>query len=297
MRRKHGRRSLRCDANVSVRRRGETEFRERTEMKNLNSIRSVERAIAAEAKRQIGIYESGGTITRQTLQWDDQTEVLTSMRVKEGSDDYRYFPEPDLPVLELTDDELHAMLAELPELPDSRRARYRNDYGLHIEAVYLLASDRALSDYFESLVAIGRSPTTAAAWVQGEVQRLLKENDWELSAFPVSAERLAGIIDAVENRNITRAVGKDLLRRMLSDTRNAYEIIAADGLDAGHGEDEIRDLIKTVLARFPDELAKYREGKTKMIGFFMGQIMQETKGKADPAATKDVLMQLLHNTE
>jgi len=289
--------SLRCDANVSVRKIGETAFRERTEMKNLNSIRSVERAIAAEAKRQIGVYDNGGTITRQTMQWDDQAGVLTPMRVKEGSDDYRYFPEPDLPALELSDDDVKAMLATLPELPESRRARYRDEYGLHVEAVYLLASDRALSDYFETLIGSGRSPAIAAAWVQGEVQRLLRENAWELSDFPVSAERLGGIIDAVESKRITRAIGKDILRRMLSDLRTADEIILAEGLDGGHGEDEVRELIKGILVKYPDELAKYREGKTKMIGFFMGQIMQETKGKADPTTTKDVLMQLLHNTE
>lgn len=289
--------SLRCDANVSVRRIGETELRERTEMKNLNSIRNVERAIAAEARRQIEIYEGGGTISRQTLQWDDQLEVLTPMRVKEGSDDYRYFPEPDLPVLEFDRNALMEMLADLPELPESRRTRYRDEYKLHEEAVYLLASDRAFSDYYETLLQHGCSPTAAAAWMQGDVQRLLKENSWELTDFPIDATRLSEIIEAVESKRVTRSVGKELLRKMLADSRTVSEIVSADGLDKRHDDGQLRTLIAEIIAKHPDELAKYREGKTKMVGFFMGQIMQETKGQADPVMTKEVLMELLQTSE
>ncbi len=288
--------SLRCDANVSVRKIGEAGFRERCEMKNLNSIRSVERAIAAEAKRQIEIYEQGGAIHRQTLQWNEQDERLIPMRIKEGSDDYRYFPEPDLPELQIMGALVDEIRNSMPMLPEKRRARYR-DFGLHDEAVYLLATDRGLSDYFETAISNGRSAPTVAAWVQGDVQRILKENNWEISQFPVSAERLGALIDAVESRAINRTTGKDMLRAMLTDNRSVAEIISASGAQQIQDTGRIRTIISDILVKHPDELAKYREGKTKMVGFFMGQVMQATKGQADPQLAKDLLMELLEAKE
>ncbi|MCB9357183.1 MAG: Asp-tRNA(Asn)/Glu-tRNA(Gln) amidotransferase subunit GatB [Calditrichaeota bacterium] len=288
--------SLRCDANVSVRLRGESELRERTEMKNLNSIRSVERAIRAEMQRQIQAYESGGEISRQTLQWDDQSGKLTPMRAKEGSNDYRYFPEPDLPWLEITEADIDCERELLPTLPAARRKRYREEYGLHEEAVYLLASDRAISDYFETLLVDGRAPAIAAAWVQGDVQRILNENAWDFTEFPVSAARLGGVIDAVEQGRISRNAGRDLLRRMMTDTRSADEMISAEGMEQLSDATALRGIVRELLERFPSELAKYREGKTKMIGFFMGQIMQATKGQADPNSSREILMNELDHS-
>jgi len=285
--------SLRCDANVSVRKIGETGLRERCEMKNLNSFRNVERAIEAEMKRQIDIYEQGGEIRRQTLQWNDQEERLIPMRVKEGSDDYRYFPEPDLPELVIADSFVREIESAMPELPESRRARYRDDFGLHQEAVYLLASERALSDYFERLLSLGIAPVTASGWVQGDVQRLLNEHEWSIEQFPVSAERLSGVILAVEEKQINRSTGKEFLRTMLSDSRSVGQLIQATGAQQIQDTDKIRKIISSILAKYPDELEKYRSGKTKMVGFFMGQVMQATKGQADPQVAKDILMELL----
>jgi aspartyl-tRNA(Asn)/glutamyl-tRNA(Gln) amidotransferase subunit B len=286
--------SLRCDANVSVRKIGEPEYRERCEMKNLNSIRNVERAVAAEVKRQIEIYENGGTIQRQTLHWDEQAERLIPMRVKEGSDDYRYFPEPDLPELVITSSYVENIRAHMPELPESRRKKYR-DFGLHEEAVYLLATDRGLSDYYEAAIANGRSPVTVAAWVQGDVQRILKEQNLEISDFAVEPNRLGDVIDAVESKKINRATGKDLLRAMLTDKRSVTELIEATGAQQIGDTDKIRAIIQGVLDASSDELAKYRAGKTKMVGFFMGQVMQATKGQADPQLAKDLLMEILNS--
>ena len=288
--------SLRCDANVSVRKVGEPGFRERCEMKNLNSIRSVERAIVAEAKRQIAIYEQGGVIHRQTLQWNEQEERLIPMRVKEGSDDYRYFPEPDLPDLRITQSFVDNIRASMPMLPEQRRARYR-EFGLHEEAVYLLATERGLSDYYEAVISNGRSAATVAAWVQSDVQRLLKEKDWDISQFPVSAERLGQLIDAAESRAINRTTGKDMLRTMLTDPRSVAELISASGSQQIQDTDQIRVIISGIISKHPEELAKFREGKTKMVGFFMGQVMQATKGQADPQLAKDVLMNLLETKE
>ncbi len=289
--------SLRCDANVSVRKRGETDLRERCEMKNLNSIRGVERAIASEAKRQIDIYEQGGAIVRQTLHWDEEDEILIPVRLKEGSDDYRYFPEPDLPELKLNQPFVDDIRSHMPALPNVRRAKYRDQYKLHDEAVYLLASDRGLSDYYESLIADKRSPAAVAAWIQGDVQRLLKENEWNLSQFPVDAERLGEVIDAVESRQINRATGRDLLKMMLTDNRSVAELIKATGAGQIGDSEEIRTIIADILKQHPDALNKYRAGKTKMVGFFMGQVMQMTKGQADPQLAKDLLMELLGATE
>lgn len=288
--------SLRCDANVSVRKIGEPGFRERCEMKNLNSIRNVERAIVAEAKRQIAIYEQGGVIHRQTLQWNEQEERLIPMRVKEGSDDYRYFPEPDLPDLRITQSFVDDIRASMPMLPEQRRARYR-EFGLHEEAVYLLATDRGLSDYYEAVIRNGRSAATVAAWVQSDVQRLLKEKDWDISQFPVSAERLGQLIDAVESHAINRTTGKDMLRTMLTDQRSVAELISASGAQQIQDTDQIRVIISGIISKHPDELAKFREGKTKMVSFFMGRVMQATKGQADPQLAKDVLMNLLEVKE
>lgn len=288
--------SLRCDANVSVRKIGEPGFRERCEMKNLNSIRNVERAIVAEAKRQIAIYEQGGVIHRQTLQWNEQEERLIPMRVKEGSDDYRYFPEPDLPDLRITQSFVDDIRASMPMLPEQRRAMYR-EFGLHEEAVYLLATDRGLSDYYEAVIRNGRSAATVAAWVQSDVQRLLKEKDWDISQFPVSAERLGQLIDAVESHAINRTTGKDMLRTMLTDQRSVAELISASGAQQIQDTDQIRVIISGIISKHPDELAKFREGKTKMVSFFMGRVMQATKGQADPQLAKDVLMNLLEVKE
>ena len=286
--------SLRCDANVSVRKFGEPDFRERCEMKNLNSIRNVERAVASEMKRQIEIYESGGTIQRQTLHWDEQDERLIPMRVKEGSDDYRYFPEPDLPELKITQAYVDDIRAAMPELPESRRRKYR-EYGLHEEAVYLLATDRGLGDYFEAAIVNGRSPLTVAAWVQGDIQRILKEQNLDITDFKVEPSRLGDLIDAVESKKINRTTGKELLRTMLSDTRSVADLIKTSGAQQIGDTDKIREIIMGVLSASPDELAKYKAGKTKMVGYFMGQVMQATKGQADPQLAKDLLMEILNS--
>ncbi|MBK8130379.1 MAG: Asp-tRNA(Asn)/Glu-tRNA(Gln) amidotransferase subunit GatB [bacterium] len=285
--------SLRCDANVSVRKHGEAGLRERCEMKNLNSFRNVERAIEAEMRRQIEIYEQGGEIHRQTLQWNEQEERLIPMRVKEGSDDYRYFPEPDLPELVVAESALADIRSKMPELPESRRLRYRNEYALHVEAVYLLGGDRDLSDYFERLMQRGLQPATAAAWMQSEVQRILNEQEWNITQFPVSSDRLADLVGAVESKRINRATGRDLLRTMLTDTRGVSDLIAESGAQQIQDTDHIRQIISGILSANPGELAKYRAGKTNMVGFFMGQVMQATKGQADPQLAKDLLMELL----
>lgn len=288
--------SLRCDANVSVRRIGEKNLRERCEMKNLNSIRGVEKAIEAEARRQIEIYESGGRVHRHTLHWNEQEEKLYPMRTKEGADDYRYFPEPDLPELVLDESQLQRIYSEMPVLPGALRKKYR-EWGLNDEAVYLIASDRGLNRYFESLLENGRSAINVASWVQGDVQRILKERNISISEFPITPQRLGSLIDAVESGRINRSTGKDLLRRMLEDESSVEMLIENLGVTRISDSNELSSIVRQIVDQHPIELQKYRQGKTKMIGFFMGQIMQETHGQADPVIAKATLMSVLELTE
>lgn len=285
--------SLRCDANVSVRPRGSHDLRERTEMKNLNSIRNVERAIEAEAERQIAIYESGGVVHRQTLQWDDQTDELRPMRVKEGSDDYRYFPEPDLVPLELETEFVEATRRAMPELPQSRRKRYREEFGLNDEAVYFLATERRLSDYYESLLDGKRNPVSVAGWIQGEVQRLLKEYGWEIEQFPVGATRFGALMDSVDKGSLNRNSARDVLRMMLSDDRDVDSIASELGFGVKQDDTQLAEIIDQVVTSSPDEFERYRQGKKNLIGYFMGQVMKAAGGNANPKLLQKLLAERL----
>jgi aspartyl-tRNA(Asn)/glutamyl-tRNA(Gln) amidotransferase subunit B len=286
--------SLRCDVNISVRPAGQTALNERTEIKNLNSIRAVERAILAERDRQIGIYKTGGTVHRETLLWDEATEEIRAMRRKEGSDDYRYFPEPDLVMLTVAPEFIERVRGQLPELPEARRRRYRDDLQLHPEAVWALTTDRALGDYFETLLSLGVEPRAAANWMQGEVRRYLAEHAIEMSAFPVSPEDLAELVRTVQNGTLSLNQAKEVFREMATERRNAAQIISARGLGAGAAEDELRRTLEDILALHPDELARYRAGKKNLFGFFMGEAMKASQGKANPKLLNNLLTELLN---
>ncbi len=286
--------SLRCDANISVRREGEPVLNERCEIKNLNSIRNVERAIRAEAERQIAIYNSGGEVLRQTMLWDEETEEPRPMRRKEGSDDYRYFPEPDLMELEMTPAYLGELRKEMPELPRERKQRYREQLSLHDEAVSLLGSNRALGDYFEELMRAGVDARAASNWVQGEVQRVLLERDISIEDFSLSARSLAELINAVGKGAISNSLAKDVFRKMLNDGRSAAQIIEAEGLAQVSDADELRALLANILSEYPDDVQRYRSGKRNLMGFFMGEAMKATGGRANPKMLSGLLQEMLN---
>ena len=286
--------SLRCDANISVRPAGQSELNERCEIKNLNSIRNVERAIRAEAERQIAAYQSGETIHRQTMLWDETTEVPRPMRRKEGSDDYRYFPEPDLVELQTSREFIEDIRHSMPVLPRERRRRYREGLNLHEEAISLLGSNRGLSDYFEELLEAGVAARAAANCVQGEVQRALLERDMTIESFPLSPRRLAELILAVESGSISNSQAKDIFRKMLSDGRSAPQIIAAEGMAQVSDEDELRRLLADILTGHPDDVARYRSGKRNLMGFFMGEAMKVTGGRANPKLLSGLLQEMLN---
>jgi aspartyl-tRNA(Asn)/glutamyl-tRNA(Gln) amidotransferase subunit B len=285
--------SLRCDVNISVRPRGQQELNERTEIKNLNSIRAIEKAIACERDRQIAVYERGDVVRRETLLWDEQQEELRAMRRKEGSDDYRYFPEPDLVELRVSDEFLTDVRGELPELPWERRRRYRENLKLHEEAVSVLVSDRALGDYFEEVMKCGAEARSAANWVQGEVRRYLVESGLSIERFPVQPPSLAELIAAVDKGVVSLIKAKEVFRVMVADGRRASEIISSEGLTQTNDESALRRVIESTLRSHPDELNKYRSGKKNLFGFFMGEIMRATGGTANPKTLNRLLQEML----
>jgi aspartyl-tRNA(Asn)/glutamyl-tRNA(Gln) amidotransferase subunit B len=286
--------SLRCDVNISVRPTGQVTLNERTEIKNLNSIRAVERAIHSERARQIQIYESGGAIYRETLLWDESTEEVRPMRRKEGSDDYRYFPEPDLVELRTAPEFVAETQRALPELPWERRRRFREQLGLHPEAVSLLSSDRAFGDYFEELMREGVDARTAANWLQGEVRRALTERDWTVEQLPLTPRGLTELIGAVQTGVISLSKAKEVFRVMLDSGRSARQIISDEGLSQSSDSVELRKTIEQLLARFPDELGRYRAGKKNLFGFFMGEAMKAAGGNANPKVLNQLLQDMLN---
>jgi aspartyl-tRNA(Asn)/glutamyl-tRNA(Gln) amidotransferase subunit B len=285
--------SLRCDVNISVRPSNQRELNERTEIKNLNSIRAVEKAIRGERDRQIAVYEAGRVIQRETLLWDEQGEELRPMRRKEGSDDYRYFPEPDLVELRVSQELLADVRAQLPEMPWQRRRRYREQLKLHEEAVSLLAADRTLGDYFEELLKIGTEARAAANWMQGEVRRHLVENNLSIENFPLRPPSLAELIAAVQQDILSLTKAKEVFRRMVETGRSVGEIIRAEGLTQTDDEEILRRVIEDLLRRCPDELHRYRSGRKNLFGFFMGAAMKATGGTANPKLLNRLLQEML----
>ncbi len=281
--------SMRCDANVSVRVKGSDELGTATEVKNMNSIRGVERALACEIERQIGVLESGGAVARQTMLWDEAKGEVRPMRRKESSDDYRYFPEPDLVEVVVDAPWIERVTREIVELPAARRARFRKEYGLSEDAADVLTSERTVADYFEALAEASDDPRGAANWVQGEVLRILKDRNWPMASFPVSIADLAGLMNEVEVDRLSLNQAKKVLDTMVETGKSPGEIIAAEGLVQTSDAGEIERVVREVVAKFPDEVEKYRSGKTKLFGFFVGEVMKLTKGRANPKVAGDIL--------
>jgi aspartyl-tRNA(Asn)/glutamyl-tRNA(Gln) amidotransferase subunit B len=287
--------SMRCDVNISVMPAGQSALNERTEIKNLNSVRAVERAIHVERERQIAIYNTGGSVHRETLLWDETTEEIRPMRRKEGSDDYRYFPEPDLVELKISQEFLREIRAMLPEMPWERRARFRDSFMLHEEAVSLLISEKIIGDYFEQLIKLGIEPKAAANWIQGEARRWLADRDWQFEQFPLPAEALAELQKCVDNGTISLTTAKDVFRKMLADGRSARQIIRDDSLAQTGDAAELQAVLRDVLDRFPAEIVKFKAGKKNVVGFLMGEAMKASGGKANPQILSKLLQEMLNS--
>ncbi len=282
---------LRFEANVSVRPVGSDELRTRTEIKNLNSFRALTRAIAYEVERQIQIYESGGMVIQETLGWDDVRGVTTSQRSKEEAHDYRYFPEPDLPPLQLSDAWIESIRSQLPELPEAKTARFISDFGLTPSEARFLTSERPLADYFESVVAKSKSPAkTIHSWIAGELMRYLNESGVRIEDVTLSPASFAKLIDMTTDKVISGNSAKVVFHEMIRSGGDPEQIVKEKNLAQVSDENEIQAVVENILNDNPAEVEKYLAGKETLLQWFMGQVARATKGKADPKVAKEALV-------
>ena len=281
--------SLRCDANVSVRRKGDSKLGTKTEVKNVNSFRYLEKAIEYEIGRHIDVIEHGGQIVQETRLFDAAQGKTYSMRSKEEAHDYRYFPEPDLPPLIVSAERRDAIAAALPELPDQRRRRFIEQYSLPAYDAALLTQTRGVADYFEEAAKHSGNPKAASNWVMGEVLRNMKERQIEIEAVPISPAALAGLIAIVEKGTISSTVAKDVFAKMYESGRAAADIVAAEGLAQISDSSSLEPLVHKIIAAHPDVIAEIRAGKDRKFQFLVGQVMKETKGKGDPKIVTELL--------
>jgi aspartyl-tRNA(Asn)/glutamyl-tRNA(Gln) amidotransferase subunit B len=284
---------MRCDANVSVRPRGSQEFGTKVEVKNLNSFRYVAKAIEFEIERHIGILESGGRIPQETRLWNQPAGRTDSMRSKEKAHDYRYFPEPDLLPVHVSQAWRTEIRSSLPELPAAKRARFVSAFGITPYDAEVLTDTQDLANYYESVVRAGAPRKTAANWMQTELLRRLNDSGKEISASPVSPSSLAELLSLVDSGKITGAIGKKVFAAMFDTGRSAADIVAAEGLGAQVSSDAIEQAAREVIARNPDNVAKFKAGNEGVFKFFVGQVMKATKGQANPQAINDTLRKLL----
>jgi len=281
--------SMRCDANVSIRPVGQEEFGTRTEIKNINSFKFVERAINYEVQRQKDVLEDGGRIVQETRLYDADKDETRSMRSKEVANDYRYFPEPDLLPIVIDDAYIEAIRATLPELPDTRGARFVSEYGLSEYDAGVLVATREMADYFETTAKLSGDAKLAANWVSQDLQALLNKHGWELDESPIQAERLAMLIQRIKDNTISGKIAKTVFDAMLDDSSNVDAIIEAKGLKQVTDSGALESLVDKVIAENPDQAQQYRDGKVQVIGFLVGQCMQLSKGKANPAQVNEIL--------
>jgi len=282
--------SFRCDANVSVREKGADKLGTRAEIKNLNSFRFVEKAINFEVARQIDLIESGGKVVQETRLYDPDKGETRSMRSKEEANDYRYFPDPDLLPLELTEEFIAGIRASLPELPDAKAARFSSQYGLSAYDAGVLTASRELAAYYEEVASlVSGEPKLAANWVMGELAAALNKEGLEISGGKMPAARLAGLLKRISDKTISGKIAKEVFEAMWSEGAEADSVIESKGLRQITDTSAIERAIEEVMAKNPGQLAEYRSGKDKLFGFFVGQVMKATQGKANPAQLNELL--------
>ena len=284
--------SFRCDANVSVRRPG-AEFGTRAEIKNLNSFKFIERAINHEVERQIDIIESGGKVVQETRLYDPDKDETRSMRSKEDANDYRYFPDPDLLPVEITPADIEAVRATMPELPDAKKQRFMAEYALTAYDASLLTLSREVADYFEAVAQGCGDAKLAANWVNGEVSKTLADNEMEIAAVPVSSAALIELLKRIQDNTVSNKIARDVFAAMWNGEGSADAVIDKKGLKQITDTSAIEAVIDEIIANNPGQVAEYRSGKDKLFGFFVGQAMRASKGKANPNTLNDILKQKL----
>ncbi|MEB3224232.1 MAG: Asp-tRNA(Asn)/Glu-tRNA(Gln) amidotransferase subunit GatB [Synechococcus sp.] len=286
--------SLRCDVNISIRPVGREEFGTKVEIKNMNSFSAIQKAIDYEIERQIKAVEAGEPIYQETRLWDESSQRTFSMRKKEGSSDYRYFPEPDLPPIEVTPAQLEQWAAELPETPAQKRARYETEYGLSAYDTRVLTDDRDVAEYFETTVAAGADPKQVTNWVTQDIAAYLNKNvGLSIVDLPLKAEQLAELVNLINDGTISGKIAKEILPELLEQGGSPRAIVESRGLTQISDTSALEAMIDEVLAANPDKVEQFRAGKTKLQGFFVGQLMKKTSGRADPKLLNDLLSQKL----
>jgi aspartyl-tRNA(Asn)/glutamyl-tRNA(Gln) amidotransferase subunit B len=281
--------SLRCDANISLRPVGSESFGIKTELKNMNSFRFVQRALEYEIKRQRAILEQGGTIVQETRLWDSDKGVTHGMRGKEEAHDYRYFPDPDLVPVLVSDEWIENVRSELPELPEAKKARFIQEYGLPEQDAIVLTTSKDLAGYFEACVARFPQPKKVSNWIMAELLRELNRDDREIHQCPVTPEALADLLKMTDEDVISGKIAKSVFEEMYGTGKPPETIVAEKGLKQVTDEVEIGKIIESVLRAHPDQVEEYRSGKDKLLGFFVGQVMKQTQGKANPKIVNEIL--------
>ncbi len=285
--------SLRCDANVSIRPVGQKEFGTKTEIKNMNSFKYIEKALEYEIKRQIKILNEGGRIIQETRLWNTNKGVTESMRSKEEAHDYRYFPDPDLVPVEVNDEWIEEIKLQRIELRDSRRQRFISQYGLPEQDADLLTSERTIAEWFEEAVKLGGEPKAVSNWMMGELMRLLNEEGKQIEESALKPEMLVGLLKLIDKNIISGKIAKTVFEDMYKTGKDADSIVKDKGLIQVSDASEIEKVIDDILASNPNEVERFKAGDAKLMGFFVGQIMKITKGKANPAIVNELLRKKL----
>ncbi|PIQ85865.1 MAG: Asp-tRNA(Asn)/Glu-tRNA(Gln) amidotransferase GatCAB subunit B [Candidatus Omnitrophica bacterium CG11_big_fil_rev_8_21_14_0_20_45_26] len=285
--------SLRCDANVSLRPKGESQFGTKVEIKNLNSFKAVQKALQYEIERQTEALEQGEKIAQETRLWNDMQGKTISMRSKEHAHDYRYFPEPDLVPFTVTEKEIEAVRRALPELPQARKERFVKNFGLSDYDASVLVNDKVLGEYFENCVKEGANAKLACNWIQTDLLGALNERCLSFDQNPITPKHLAGMLALIENNTISGKIGKDVLPLMIDEKKTADQIVKEKNLVQVTDTKLLEDIAERVIAANPNPVEQYKSGKTQAIGFLVGQIMKETKGKANPKIVNEILQKKL----
>ena len=286
--------SLRADVNVSVRKKGSDKLGTRTEMKNMNSFKAITRAIEYEAERQADVIEDGGKIDQETLRWDDVSGKTFPMRDKEDAQDYRYFPDPDLVAIRLSEEYIENIKNNLPELPESRKARYIDEFKLSEKDSNLLTASKYLSNLFEEAEKICKNAKAVANWILSDISRILNEKEMEAEEIPFTGKELAKLVELIEKGTISSAIGKKVITELFENPKDPEEIIKEKGWIQISDEGAIKEVVIKVLENNPQSVADYKAGKDKALGFLVGQAMKETKGKANPQMLNKMFLEELN---
>ena len=285
--------SLRCDVNVSLRPEGQKEFGTRCEMKNINSFRAAVRSMEFEQKRQEEVLSGDGVINQETRRWDDVKGVSTVMRTKEDAQDYRYFPEPDLLPIIVSDEWIEEIRGTIPELPEQRKARYIDAFGLPEYDAFLLTSSKKTADYFDETVSLGAAPKTVSNWLMGDIAKLLNDKELESGDIPFTPAQLKSLIDLIEKGTISNSAAKKVLNELFYNPEEPEKIVDRLGLSQVSDEGELQKMLQEVMAQNPQSIVDYKAGKDRALGFLMGQVMKLSKGKANPQVISKMLKDAL----